>query len=97
MMVDFVVLGAGTLMSAPGWAGSPYPARLAMADLAGGVSSIATGLFGRDHVVLVGPGFAGESWHDRVHDVVSGVGYGAMFVAPLVLARRCVMIRTGRL
>jgi Protein of unknown function (DUF998) len=37
---------------------------------------------------LAGPGFAGESWHNQVHDAVSGVGYGAMLAAPLVLARR---------
>ncbi len=33
-------------------------------------------------------GFAGESWHNQVHDVVSGVAYGAMLAAPLVLVRR---------
>ncbi len=42
----------------------------------------------RDHMLLAGPGFAGESWHNQVHDVVSGVAYGAMLAAPLVLARR---------
>ena len=39
-------------------------------------------------MLLAGPGFAGESWHNQVHDVVSGVAYGAMLAAPLVLARR---------
>ena len=39
-------------------------------------------------MLLDGPGFAGESWHNQVHDVVSGVAYGAMLAAPLVLARR---------
>lgn len=36
---------------------------------------------------LAGPGFAGESWHNQVHDVVSGVAYGAMLAAPLTLGR----------
>jgi Protein of unknown function (DUF998) len=45
-------------------------------------------LFRRDHLLLAGPGFAGESWHNQVHDVVSGVAYGAMLAAPLLLARR---------
>jgi hypothetical protein len=39
-------------------------------------------------MLLAGPGFAGESWHNQVHDVVSGVAYGAMLAAPLVLGRR---------
>ena len=39
-------------------------------------------------MLLAGLGFAGESWHNQVHDVVSGVGYGAMLAAPLMLARR---------
>ena len=52
-----------------------------------GVATVAAGLFRRDHMLLVGPGFAGESWHNQVHDLVSGVGYAAMIAAPLVLAR----------
>ena len=56
--------------------------------LVAGAASIAAGLFRRDHVLLAGPGFAGESWHNQVHDVVSGVAYGVMLAAPLVLARR---------
>jgi hypothetical protein len=39
-------------------------------------------------MLLTGPGFAGESWHNQVHDVVSGVGCGAMLAAPLALGRR---------
>jgi hypothetical protein len=39
-------------------------------------------------MLLAGPGFARESWHNQVHDVVSGAAYGAMLAAPLVLARR---------
>jgi hypothetical protein len=53
-----------------------------------GTAAVAAGVFRRDHLLLVGPGFTGESWHNQVHDVVSGVAYGAMLVAPLVLARR---------
>jgi hypothetical protein len=49
----------------------------------------------RDHMLLDSPGFAGESWHNQVHDVVSGVAYGAMLAAPLVLARRWRDDRTG--
>ncbi len=53
-----------------------------------GAAAVAAGVFRRDHLLLVGPGFSGESWHNQVHDVVSGVAYGAMLAAPLVLARR---------
>ena len=53
-----------------------------------GAAAVAAGVFRRDHLLLVGPGFAGESWHNQVHDVASGVAYGAMLAAPLVLARR---------
>jgi hypothetical protein len=45
-------------------------------------------VFGRDHLLLTGPGFAGGSWHNQVHDVVSGMAYAAMLTAPLGLARR---------
>lgn len=53
-----------------------------------GAAAVAAGVFRRDHVLLVGPGFTGESWHNQVHDLASGVAYGAMLAAPLVLARR---------
>ena len=53
-----------------------------------GAATVAAGVFRRDRLLLVGPGFSGESWHNQVHDVVSGVAYGAMLAAPLVLARR---------
>jgi hypothetical protein len=46
---------------------------------------VAAGLFRRDHMLLASPGFASESWHNQVHDAVSGIGYGAMLTAPLVL------------
>jgi hypothetical membrane protein len=53
-----------------------------------GVAAVAAGLFRRDHLLLTGPGWAGESWHNQAHDLVSGVAYVAMIVAPLVLAWR---------
>ena len=56
--------------------------------MAAGVATAAAGVFRRDHMFLTGPGFAGESWHNQVHDVTSGVAYGAMLTAPLVLGRR---------
>ena len=34
-------------------------------------------------MLLAGPGFAGESWHNQVHDVVSGV-----LTAEILIARR---------
>jgi hypothetical protein len=37
-----------------------------------GAASIAAGLSRRDHMLLAGPGFAGESWHNQMHDVVRG-------------------------
>jgi hypothetical protein len=89
MMAGFVVLGVGTVMfgaelgrvTAPRSAG-PWLVRVA------GAASVAAGLFRRDHMLLAGPGFPGESWHNQVHDLVSGVAYGAMLAAPLVMARR---------
>ena len=56
--------------------------------MVGGGAVIAAGVFRRDHMLLVGPGFSGESWHNQVHDVASFVAYAAMLAAPLVLARR---------
>jgi hypothetical protein len=53
---------------------------------AAGAATFAAGLFRRDHLLLTGPGFTGESWHNQVHDVVSGVAYAAMIAAPLLLA-----------
>jgi hypothetical protein len=53
-----------------------------------GAAAVAAGVFRRDHLLLAGPGLTGESWHNQVHDVVSGVAYGAMLAAPLALARR---------
>ena len=53
-----------------------------------GAAAGAVGVFRRDHMLLTGPGFAGESWHNQVHDVASGIAYVAMLAAPLVLVRR---------
>jgi uncharacterized protein DUF998 len=53
-----------------------------------GAAAVAAGAFLRDHMLLTGPGFTGESWHNQIHDVVSGIAYAAMLTAPLVLARQ---------
>jgi hypothetical protein len=89
MMTGFVVLGAcsvafGAALArkvAPGSAG-PWLV------MAGGVAAVAAGVFRRDHMLLTGPGFTGESWHNQVHDVASAFAYAAMLAAPLVLERR---------
>jgi len=89
MMAGFVVLGVCSIgfgialrrVLAPRAAG-------AWLVIVAGAAAVAAGVFRRDHLLLVGPGFTGESWHNQVHDVASGVAYGAMLVAPLVLARR---------
>ncbi len=88
MMAAFIVLGgcciglgAGLRRVCPRSAG-PW-----LVMLAGG-ATVAAGLFRRDHLLLTGPGFTGESWHNQVHDVVSGVAYAAMLAAPLLLAWR---------
>ena len=89
MMAGFVVLGVCSIgfgialrrVLAPRAAG-------AWLVIVAGTAAVAAGVFRRDHLLLVGPGFTGESWHNQVHDVVSGVAYGAMLAAPLVLARR---------
>jgi hypothetical protein len=89
MMAGFILLGAGTVLFGAGLgrvtAGRSIGPWLVV--VAGG-AGVAAGVFRRDHMLLTGPGFAGESWHNQVHDVVSGVAYGAMLAAPLVLARR---------
>jgi hypothetical protein len=91
MMAAFVVLGVcsigfgaalrAALRTVPGH-GSAGPWLV----MTGGVAAVAAGVFRRDHVLLTGPGFGGESWHNQVHDVVSGVAYAAMLTAPLALA-----------
>ena len=89
MMGGFVLLGAGTVVFGAGLGRVTAPRSAGpWLVLVAGAASIAAGLFRRDHMLLAGPGFAGESWHNQAHDVVSGVAYGAMLAAPLVLARR---------
>ncbi len=89
MIVGFVLLGAGTVVLGAGLGRLTSPRSAGpWLVLVAGAASVAAGLFRRDHMLLAGPGFAGESWHNQAHDVVSGVGYGAMLAAPLVLARR---------
>jgi hypothetical protein len=88
MMAGFVGLGAcsvafGTALRRVPAAGSAGPWLVKAA----GVATVAAGLFRRDHLLLTGPGFTGESWHNQVHDLVSGAAYAAMIAAPLVLAR----------
>ena len=87
MMAGFVGLGAcsiafGTALRRLPAAGSAGPWLVTLA----GAATVAAGLFRRDHLLLTGPGFSGESWHNQVHDAVSGIAYGAMIAAPLVLA-----------
>jgi hypothetical protein len=89
MMAGFVLLGAGTIVFGAGLGRVTAPRQAGRwLVLVAGAASIAAGLFRRDHMLLDSPGFAGESWHNQVHDVVSGVAYGAMLAAPLLLARR---------
>jgi len=88
MMAGFIGLGAcsvafGTALGRLPAAGSAGPWLVRAA----GVATVAAGLFRRDHLLLTGPGFAGESWHNQVHDLVSAAAYAAMIAAPLVLAR----------
>src|SRR5215467_14593988 len=89
MMAAFVVLGAcsigfGAALRRVAGHRSAGPWLV----MASGTAAVAAGVFRRDHMLLTGPGFAGESWHNQVHDVVSGVAYAAMLTAPLVLARQ---------
>jgi len=87
MMAGFAGLGAcsiafGAALRRLRPAGSAGPWLVTVA----GAATVAAGLFRRDHLLLTGPGFTGESWHNQVHDVVSGVAYAAMIAAPLALA-----------
>ena len=89
MVAGFVVLGLCSIAfgAALGRVAAPRSAGPWLVVVAG-AAAVTAGLFRRDHLLLVGPGFAGESWHNQVHDVASGVAYGAMLAAPLILARR---------
>jgi hypothetical membrane protein len=89
MMAGFVVLGACSLAFGAELARSVAPRSPGpWLVMAGGVATMAAGVFRRDHMLLTGPGFAGESWHNQVHDVASAVAYAAMLTAPLILGRR---------
>ena len=89
MVAGFVVLGVGSVAFGAGLGRVTAPrAAGSWLVVVAGAASVAAGVFRRDHMLLTGPGFAGESWHNQVHDVVSGVAYGAMLAAPLVLGRR---------
>jgi Protein of unknown function (DUF998) len=87
MIAGFVGLGAcsiafGAALRRAGVAGRAAPWLV----VCGGAATVAAGVFRRDHMMLTGPGFAGESWHNQVHDVVSGVAYASMLAAPVLLA-----------
>src|SRR5215472_12345600 len=88
MMTGFVALGVCSIGfgSALRRVLSPRAAGAWLVIVAG-AAAVAAGVFRRDHVLLAGPGFSGESWHNQVHDVVSGIAYGAMIAAPVVLAQ----------
>jgi len=89
MMAGFVALGACSIVFGVALGREIAPRRAgARLVVVAGAAAVVAGVFRRDHLLLTGPGFAGESWHNQVHDVASGVAYGAMLVAPLVLARR---------
>ncbi len=89
MIAGFVALGACSVAFGAALAVATAPRsagpRLVMVA---GAATVAAGVFRRDHLLLAGPGFAGESWHNQVHDVASGVAYAAMLAAPLLLGRR---------
>jgi hypothetical protein len=89
MMAGFIALGVCSIVFGTGLSREIAPRRAGTRlVVVAGAAAVAAGVFRRDHLLLTGPGFAGESWHNQVHDVASGVAYGAMLVAPLVLARR---------
>lgn len=87
MMAGFTGLGACSVVfgAALGQFGGPRAGSWLVT--CAGAAAIAAGVFRRDHMLLVAPGFASESWHNQAHDVASGVAYAAMIAAPLVLAR----------
>jgi hypothetical protein len=88
MMAAFIVLGGCSICLGAGLRQvGPRSAGPWLVMLAGG-ATVAAGVFRRDHLLLTGPGFAGESWHNQVHDVVSAVAYAGMLAAPLLLAWR---------
>jgi Protein of unknown function (DUF998) len=88
MIAGFVVLGACSMGFGAALRRAGHGAVGPWLVMAGGAAAIAAGVFRRDRMLLAGPGFAGESWHNQAHDVASFVAYTAMLGAPLVLALR---------
>jgi len=90
MISGFAVLGGcsvvfgSALHDALGGTGRTGPApRLLQAA---GLLTVAAGLLRRDQMLLTAP--AGQSWHNRAHDVISIPVYLALIAIPLLLARR---------
>jgi hypothetical protein len=88
MIAGFVVLGACSMGFGAALRQREHGAAGPWLVMAGGAAAVAVGVFRRDRMLLAGPGFPGESWHNQAHDVASYIAYAAMFGAPLVLARR---------
>ena len=88
MMAAFVVLGACSIAFGAALKVAGHRQAGPWLVMVAGAAAVAAGAFQRDHMLLTGPGFTGESWHNQVHDVVSAVAYAAMLTAPLVLARQ---------
>jgi hypothetical protein len=88
MMAAFVVAGACSVGFGAALRRAGHRSAGPWLVMAAGAACIAAGVFRRDHMLLTGPGLAGESWHNQVHDMASGVAYAAMLAAPLALARR---------
>src|SRR5262249_18451939 len=86
MIVGFAVLGVCSIGFGAALRRAGHGAAGPSLVMAGGAAAIAVGVFRRARLLLVGPGFSGESWHNRAHDVASFVAYAAMLGAPLVLA-----------
>ena len=89
MMTGFIVLGACSIgFGAALRRAAEHGAAGPWVVMAGGAAAVAAGVFRRDRMLLNGPGFPGESWHNQAHDVASFLAYAAMLAAPLVLTRR---------
>jgi uncharacterized protein DUF998 len=88
MIAGFVVLGACSTGFGAALRRTGHGAAGPWLVTVGGAAAIAAGAFRRDRMLLAGPGFPGESWHNQAHDAVSFVAYVAMLGAPLVLAPR---------
>ena len=89
MIAGFVLLGVTSVVFGAGLGRVIRPRSAGpLLIIVAGAATIALGVFRRDHLLLTSPGFTGESWHNQVHDVVSGVAYAAMLAAPVALGRR---------